>query len=88
MKVKAILESDFKKISGQNRFVRANTYYKDGSYYTHLPYKHSSGVLSSLSGTNSLFYIPSNTGPYLAGQNIEVQLLDHNGLKIQFVESK
>lgn len=77
MKVKAILESDFKKMSGQNRFVRAHTYYKDGSYYTNLPDKHSSGVLSSLSGTNSLFYIPSNTGPYLAGQNIEVQLLDH-----------
>ncbi len=77
MKVEAILESDFKKMSGQNRFVRAHTYYKEGSYYTRFPEKHSSGVLSSLSGTNSLFYIPGNTGPYLAGNKIVVQLLDH-----------
>lgn len=77
MKVEAILESDFKKVSGQNRFVRAHTYYKEGSYYTRFPEKHSSGVLSSLSGTNSLLYIPKDTGPYLAGQQVSVQLLDH-----------
>ena len=76
MKVEAILESDFKKISGQNRFVRAHTYYKEGSYYTSFPEKHSSGILSSLSGTNSLLYIHKGTGPYLAGQQVRVQLLD------------
>lgn len=77
MKVESILESSFSKISNQNRFVRANTYYRDGKYYTQFPSKHSSGVLSSLSGTNSLFYIPSGTGPYKEGQNIIVQLLDY-----------
>lgn len=78
MEVQSILESKFSKVSSQNRFVRANTYYKDGRYYTKFPDKHSSGVLSSLSGTNSLFYIPSGTGPYKEGQKITVQLLDYS----------
>lgn len=77
MKVESVLESGFSKISNQNRFVRANTYYRDGKYYTQFPSKHSSGVLSSLSGTNSLFYIPAETGPYKEGQKITVQLLDY-----------
>ncbi len=77
MKVESVLESGFSKISNQNRFVRANTYYRDGKYYTQFPSKHSSGVLSSLSGTNSLFYIPAGTGPYKEGQKITVQLLDY-----------
>lgn len=77
MEVHSVLENEFNKISGQNRFVRAITYYKDGRYYTKLPEKHSSGVLSSLVGTNSLLYIPARTGPYKAGQEIMVQLLNH-----------
>ncbi len=72
------LESEISKVSSQNRFVRVNTYYKDGKYYTKFPDKHSSGVLSSLSGTNSLFYIPSGTGPYKEGQKITVQLLNYS----------
>lgn len=75
LEVDSILEDDFTKVSGQNRFVRAYTYYKDGKYFTKLPNKHSSGVISSLSGTNSLLFIPSNTGPYKAGQSIKVRLL-------------
>ncbi|AOY77787.1 gephyrin-like molybdotransferase Glp [Clostridium formicaceticum] len=77
MEVKSILESDFTKASNQNRFVRGNTYYRDGKYYTRLPEKHSSGVLTSLMGTNSLFYIKALTGPYKKGDEITVQLLNH-----------
>lgn len=77
MKVSSILVSDFKKVSNQNRFVRAHTYYENNCYYTVLPDKHSSGVLSSLSGTNSLFFVESGMGPYVKGQEIVVQLLDH-----------
>ncbi|ABR47213.1 molybdenum cofactor synthesis domain [Alkaliphilus metalliredigens QYMF] len=77
MEVESILENGFTKTSSQNRFVRAHTFYQDGKYYTQFPEKHSSGVLSSLSGTNSLFYVPSGTGPHEAGDKVKVQLLDH-----------
>lgn len=77
MKVKSTLESEFTKVSNQNRYVRAITYYKDGEFFTKLPSKHSSGILSSLSGTNSLFYIKAGTGPYENGDKIEVEMLNY-----------
>ena len=76
-KVKSTLESEYTKVSGKNRIVRAKTYYKNGGFFTELPDKHSSGILSSLSETNSLFYIPPGTGPYRIGDSIEVELLDY-----------
>lgn len=76
LEVDSILENNFNKKSNQNRFVRAYTYYKDGKHHTRIPDKHSSGVISSLSGTNSLILIPSNSGPYATGQLIKVQLLN------------
>lgn len=77
MKVESILESEFTKVSNQNRYLRAITYYKDGGFFTKLPDKHSSGILTSLSGTNSLFYIRAGTGPYKSGDKIEVEILDY-----------
>ena len=77
MKVNSILESEFSKVSGQNRYIRAYTYKKDNKYYTRLPNKHSSGVLSSMSGQNSLVFIASGTGPYKSGDQIQVELLDY-----------
>lgn len=77
MEVESILESNFTKVGGQNRFVRGFTYKKDGKYYTRLPDNHSSGVLSSMAGQNSLFFIPSNEGPYKVGDKIRVSLLDN-----------
>lgn len=77
MEVESILESEFTKISGQNRYVRAFTYKKNGKYYTILPDKHSSGVISSLSGTNSIFHIPRKEGPYKKGDSIVVELVDY-----------
>lgn len=77
MEVDSILESEFTKVSDQNRFVRAFTYKKDGQYYTRLPDKHSSGVLSSLAGKNSLFLVEAGKGPYKEGDNIVVRLMDY-----------
>lgn len=77
-KVQSTLESNFTKISKQNRYVRAITYYRDGQFFTKLPDKHSSGILTSLSGTNSLFYVPGGTGPYEEGESIEVELLNYS----------
>lgn len=77
MEVTSILDSDFTKVSGQNRYVRAFTYVKDGKYFTTLPDKHSSGVLSSLTGKNSIFFVPGGTGPYNKGDTIKVELLDY-----------
>ncbi|SDZ16429.1 molybdopterin molybdotransferase MoeA [Tindallia californiensis] len=81
MNVETILENDFSKVSNQNRFVRGTTVYRDGSFYTKFPGKHSSGVLSSLSGNNSLFYVPAGTGPYEKGQKVSIQLLDQPEVK-------
>lgn len=77
IEVRSTLESGFTKVSEENRIVRAKTYYKNGEFFTKFPDKHSSGVLSSLSETNSLFYIPAKTGPYKVGDKIEVELLDY-----------
>jgi molybdopterin molybdotransferase len=77
MKVEATLESNFVKISDQSRYLGAFTYKKEGSYYTILPEKHSSGVLSSLAGKNSLFLIPEGAGPYKKGDRITVELINH-----------
>lgn len=77
MVIDSVLENDFNKVSVQNRYVRAFTYKKDGKYYTKLPYKHSSGVLSSLCGKNSLFFVAAGTGPYKIGDKIKVQLMDY-----------
>lgn len=81
MKINSILENDFTKISGQNRYVRAFTYVKDGKHYTRLPNKHSSGVLSSMCGQNSLFFVPGGTGPYNIGDIIEVELISYPELE-------
>jgi molybdopterin molybdotransferase len=77
MKVNSILENDFTKISEQNRYVRAFTYKKDEKYYTKLPNKHSSGVLSSISSTNSLLFVAGGTGPYKSGDQIQVELINY-----------
>ena len=76
LEIESTLLSDFSKVRKQNRFVRATTYYQDGKFYTKLPSKHSSGIASSLSGVNSLLYIPSGEGPYNKGQKVMVQLLN------------
>lgn len=77
MKVSSTLESEFTKVRKQNRYVRAFTYKKDNQYYTRFPDAHSSGILSSMSGTNSLFLIKSGAGPYKAGDKIEVELMNY-----------
>lgn len=77
MQVQSTLENDFLKTSGQNRYVRAFTYKENGQYYTKLPQKHSSGVISSLSGTNSIFHIPSRKGPYKKGDQVKVELVQY-----------
>lgn len=77
MKVSSILESDFTKVRKQNRYVRAFTYKENGKYYTKFPDSHSSGVLSSMAGTNSLFLVESGKGPYSSGDEIEVELINY-----------
>lgn len=77
MQVDSILETPFRKVSGQNRFVRAHTYRKEGKYVTSIPEKHSSGVLSSMMGRNSMFFVPAGKGPYAAGDPIRVEMLDY-----------
>lgn len=76
-KVKSTLKSKFSKVRNQDRFVRAKTVYENGKFYTYLPKQHSSGIVSSLSGTNSLLRIPAKEGPFEPGQEVIVQLLDY-----------
>lgn len=76
LEVEATLEDDFTKISKQNRYVRAKTLYKNDGFYTELPKKHSSGIISSMAEINSLLFIPGAEGPYQKGQKVKVQLLE------------
>lgn len=76
-KVKSILKSKFSKVRKQDRFVRAKTVYEDGRFNTYLPDQHSSGIVSSLAGINSLLKIPAMKGPFKPGDEVEVQLLDY-----------
>lgn len=76
-KVKSVLKSEFSKVRKQDRFVRANTVYEDGRFCTYLPNQHSSGIVSSLAGMNSLLKIPAMEGPFKSGDRIEVLLLDY-----------
>lgn len=76
LEVETTLLNGFTKVGKQNRFVRAKTIYKDNQFFTELPENHSSGVISSLAGVNSLLFIPSGEGPYQKGQRVKVQFLD------------
>ncbi|SHK38342.1 molybdopterin molybdochelatase [Anaerobranca californiensis DSM 14826] len=80
LELESTLLSNFTKVRNQNRFVRAITYYDSGNFYTKLPDSHSSGVISSLTKVNSLFFIPAGAGPFTEGQKIKVQLLEGEDL--------
>lgn len=79
LEVETTLLNDFTKVSKQNGFVRGKTTYKDNQFFTELPQKHSSGVISSLAGVNSLLFIPSGEGPYQKGQKVKIQFLYGEG---------
>ncbi|MFW5648510.1 MAG: molybdopterin molybdotransferase MoeA [Bacteroidales bacterium] len=76
-KVKSILENGFIKAGKSDRIIRAETYCRNGEFFTRLSNRRSSGVLLDLSRTNSLFHISAKAGPYKAGDKIEVDLLDY-----------
>lgn len=74
--VKSTLQSNFTKVRKQDRYIRAKTLYEDGRFYTYLPQQHSSGIVSSLAGMNSLLKIPAEKGPFNIGDEVYVKLLD------------
>ncbi len=59
-RIETTLLNDFSKTAKVPRIIRANTFYKDGIYYSELSNKQGSGVLSSMVGKNSLIIIPPN----------------------------
>ena len=54
--------------------IRANTYYKDGKFYTEIEERQASGVLSTMVSKNSIVVMPSQT-EYSKGDIVEVEFL-------------
>ena len=77
LKVKSELINGFEKKAKVNRILRANTFYKDGKYFTELEERQESGVLSTMVGKNSIVIVPKET-KISKGEIVEVEFLYEN----------
>lgn len=77
LKVKSELINGFEKKAKVNRILRANTFYKDGKYFTELEERQESGVLSTMVGKNSIVIVPKET-KISKGEIVDVEFLYEN----------
>jgi len=68
-----LLEDEFIKMSKVRRMVRGKV--EDGNVFLPSSFKHSSGMLASMSGCNCLLDIPAGSGRLEKGSKVEVLLL-------------
>ena len=74
LKVQSELINGFNNKAKVNRILRANTFYKDGKFFTEIEQRQESGVLSTMVSKNSIVIIPSQT-EYSKGDVIETEFL-------------
>ena len=74
LKVQSELLNGFNNKGKVSRILRANTYYKDGKFYTEIEERQASGVLSTMVSKNSIVVMPSQT-EYSKGDIVEVEFL-------------
>lgn len=77
LKVKSELINGFEKKAKVDRILRANTFYKDGKYFTELEERQESGVLSTMVGKNSIVIVPKET-KISKGEIVDVEFLYEN----------
>lgn len=75
LKISAILTDDFKKPSGQRRFLRAKLQTFNGINYVKLTGEQSNGILKSMVECNALIDVPAGSDPLVAGQEVVAVVL-------------
>jgi len=79
-KEKAVLDVDFSKANPFTRFVRSSLSVKDGKLIVTPSGLDKSNIVMSLAGANSLTVLPGGTRGFMAGDEVDVLLLeDHEG---------
>ncbi|MDO7786786.1 molybdopterin molybdotransferase MoeA [Desulforamulus aquiferis] len=76
--VTAIMDESFNKKSSQRRMLRANVYWKNGSYRAVPAGTQSPGALKSMLLCNALIDIPGGRGPLNVGEEVNAILLSSN----------
>ncbi len=74
LKVQSELLNGFEKKAKVNRILRANTFYRDGKYFTELEERQESGVLSTMVAKNSIVIVPKET-KLSKGEIVEAEFL-------------
>ena len=74
LKVQSELLNGFNNKAKVNRILRANTFYKDGKFFTEIEKRQESGVLSTMVSKNSIVIVPSQT-EISKGEIIEAEFL-------------
>ena len=74
--VDAVLEEDVKKKKGIRYFVRAQTRWEDGVYFTRTTGPQGSGILKSMARANSLIILPEEEEGIEKGIRVTVRFLD------------
>ena len=75
-KEKALLEVDFPKANPFTRFVRSATFIDEGRLKSTPSGLDKSNIIMSLAGANSLMILPGGTRGFMAGNEVEVLLLE------------
>ncbi|MEH7416394.1 gephyrin-like molybdotransferase Glp [Neobacillus drentensis] len=75
-KEKALLEVDFPKANPFTRFVRSATYIEEGRLKSAPSGLDKSNIIMSLASANSLMILPGGTRGFMAGDEVEVLLLE------------
>ena len=74
--MEAVAEEDIKKKPGFRYFLRANTGWKQGMYFTKTTGPQGSGILKSMALANSLIILPEDKEFVKKGEKIRVRFLD------------
>jgi len=74
--VEAILEEEIRKKSGFRYFLRAQTSWKEGRYFTRTTGPQGSGILKSFVLANSLIILPEDKEFVKKGERVQVRFLD------------
>lgn len=73
--IDAVLEEDIKKKKGFRYFLRAETWWKDGTYYTRTTGPQGSGILKSMALANSLMILSEERQVVKRGEKVKVRFL-------------
>ena len=75
--INAILDNNINKKKGRVNLIRGYFTIKNGTFYVSTTGPQGSGILSSMSDANCLIIIPEELETIKAGENIQIQLINH-----------